>query len=52
MPHNCQILDAAGTRGQVTVPPGRVSWKHHHGTLKKKNEIRTSALSTSSMEIS
>ena len=46
-----QILDAAQTRGQVTEFAGRGSWKHHHGTLKK-NEIRTSALSNSSMEMS
>lgn len=47
-----QILDAAETRGQITEFNGRGSWKHHHGTLKKKNEIRTSAFSNSSMEIS
>lgn len=34
-----QILDAAETRGQTTVFTGKVSWKHHHGTFKKKMKL-------------
>lgn len=31
-----QILDAPETRGQSTEFTGKVSWKHHHGTFKRK----------------